>query len=514
MRLIELHVDAVLDPRHVDLLQAAFQQKGRPCTVKTTTVPASRCVRLRATCARWLLLAESRILSWMGRSVPPGSLPLASVHPSVTRGDAGLGDLLVHVQMPESVARPGFPSLRPFISVTFPKAWGSDLAGLREVCAKDEVTSVVIQVWQPGDVAPQVCDIKIKTMFTFALMHDVLMRKTMHMVADCALRMEQGLPLPAGFSPAADLAPIGQARASFELQGLLLLLLYTGSMAFRMVGKALSRAVGMRAQWQLQLSRSGWRQHGPANLTPLSNPAAHYRADPFVVSHGGRTVILAEEYPNVRQMGHIMALEVLPSGQILELGVCLQEPFHLSFPYVFKCDGQLYMCPESNEASQIRVYRCVEFPLHWELDTVIMEGVAACDTVLFERDGLWWMMTNMDSSGTNTDFCSELHLFWADHPLSKDWHAHPLNPVVCDGRHARNGGFLREGDRIYRVAQGHAYGVYGKSHTVYEITTLTQTAYVETLAHRNQPPHDTLGSHHLSSNGEWTVSDSLRLSRT
>lgn len=233
-----------------------------------------------------------------------------------------------------------------------------------------------------------------------------------------------------------------------------------------------------------------------------------------MVSHGGRTAILAEEYPNVRQMGHIMALEVLPSGQILELGVCLQEPFHLSFPYVFKCEGQLYMCPESNEASQIRVYRCVEFPLRWELDTVIMDGVAACDTVLFERDGLWWMMTNMDSSGTNTEFCSELHLFWADHPLSKNWHAHPLNPVVCDGRHARNGGFLREGDRIYRVAQGHAYGVYGKSHTVYEITTLTQTAYVETLAHRNQPPHDTLGSHHLSSNGEWTVSDSLRLSRT
>lgn len=392
MRLIELHVDAVLDPHHVDLLQAAFQQKGRACTVKTTTVPASRCVSLRATCARWLLLAESRILSWMGRSVPPGSLPLASVHPSVTRGDAGLGDLLVHVQMPESVARPEFPSLRPFISVTFPKAWGSDLAGLREVCAKDEVTSVVIQVWRPGDVVPQVCDIKIKTMFTFALMHDVLMRKTMHMVADCALRMEQGLPLPAGFSQAADLAPIGQARASFELQGLLLLLFYTGSMAFRMVGKALSRAVGMRAQWQLQLSRSGWRQHGPANLTPLSNPAAHYRADPFVVSHGGRTAILAEEYPNVRQMGHIMALEVLPSGQILELGVCLQEPFHLSFPYVFKCEGQLYMCPESNEASQIRVYRCVEFPLRWELDTVIMDGVAACDTVLFEDDqyGFQW----------------------------------------------------------------------------------------------------------------------------
>lgn len=515
MRSIEIHVDAVLDPRYVGVLRDALQQRGLGATVGVSAVKGSFSQRLRSTCARGLLSAESRILAWMGRGVPlRHRLPDAGKTAPTCRMPGGDADLLVHFQQPDGVARPTFPSRRPFIAVTFPRALGSDLVGLREVCEQAEVSHMVIEVWRAGDVVPQVCDFKTKTMFTFAMMHDVMMRKAVYLVADCAARLERNLPLPGSFvTSTGEVGPTQRHQAMFDLSGLLLVK-YCALMACRMAGKAMSRLTGVRAQWQLQLSRSGWRQHGPHDLKTLLNPVGHYRADPFVVSHEGRTIVFAEEFSNATQIGHIVALEVLPSGETVDLGRCIQETFHLSFPYVFKWEGQLYMCPESSESCQIRVYRCVEFPLRWELDTVIKDNVAACDTLLFERDGLWWMMTNLDSSGTDTEFCSELHLFWADHPLSTDWHAHPLNPVVCDGRHARNGGLLYEGDRIFRVAQGHAYGVYGKSHAVYEITTLNQTDYAESLSHRNPPPEGAVGSHHLSSDGEWTVSDSLRLIRS
>lgn len=514
MRSIEIHVDAVLDPRYVGVFREALQQRGLDTTVGVSTAPGSFGLRLRSAFARWLLSTECRILTWMGRGVPlRHRLPAAAKLVPACHEPVGKADLLVHVQPPGGMARPAVPPQQPFISVTFPLAPGSDLVGLAEVCSQAEVCQVVIEVWRAGEVVPLVCELKVKTMFTFAMMHDVVMRKSMHMVADCAARFEQKLPLPGCFIPSTEGAgSLKRHQGPLGLSGLLLLQ-YCGLMACRMAGKAMSRLTGVSAQWQLQLSRTGWRQHGPHDLKSLPNPVGHYRADPFVVSHDGRTMVFAEEFSNATQLGHIVALEVLPSGDTVDLGRCIQEPFHLSFPYVFKWEGQLYMCPEASESRQIRIYRCVEFPLRWTLDTVIKDGVAACDTVLFERDGLWWMMTNLDSSGTDTEFCSELHLFWADHPLSKDWHAHPLNPVVCDGRQARNGGLLYEGDRIFRVAQGHAYGVYGKSHAVYEITKINQTDYAETLSHRNLPPEGAIGSHHLSSNGEWAVSDSLRVIR-
>ena len=74
------------------------------------------------------------------------------------------------------------------------------------------------------------------------------------------------------------------------------------------------------------------------------------------------------------------------------------------------------MCPEARESGQIRIYRCAEFPLKWELQTVIMENVRAADTMLFERRGKWWMLTNLDESGAE-DHCSELYLFSSDRRL-------------------------------------------------------------------------------------------------
>ena len=73
------------------------------------------------------------------------------------------------------------------------------------------------------------------------------------------------------------------------------------------------------------------------------------------------------------------------------------------------------MCPESSESRDIRVYRCLEFPLKWTLAKVLMSGVNAVDTLIFERNGKWWMLTTLDSADTG-DCYSQLYLFHADSP--------------------------------------------------------------------------------------------------
>ncbi len=74
----------------------------------------------------------------------------------------------------------------------------------------------------------------------------------------------------------------------------------------------------------------------------------------------------------------------------------------MSFPFLFRYDGALYMCPESLESGEIRVYRCTDFPQRWTHVATLMTGVPAVDTMLFEHEGRWWMMTCLDLRGWTT----------------------------------------------------------------------------------------------------------------
>ena len=42
--------------------------------------------------------------------------------------------------------------------------------------------------------------------------------------------------------------------------------------------------------------------------------------------------------------------------------IVLDEPFHMSYPYVFKWQEDFYMIPESQEANSVRLYRALDFP--------------------------------------------------------------------------------------------------------------------------------------------------------
>ena len=211
--------------------------------------------------------------------------------------------------------------------------------------------------------------------------------------------------------------------------------------------------------------------------------------------------------------GHITAFE-LTDGTARELGTALKEDFHLSFPFLFEYDGALFMCPESREAGQIRIYECTEFPLQWRLRTVAMRNVVAADTMIFPKNGLWWMLTNISQTEPH-DCSSELYLFWSTNPLAEDWQPHPRNPVVNDPLSARNGGLLIDEREVVRVAQSPRIGSYGASARLFRITRLTPEEYAEEPVSNITPDFATgiHGSHHFHSNGRYSVWDSKQWER-
>ena len=245
-----------------------------------------------------------------------------------------------------------------------------------------------------------------------------------------------------------------------------------------------------------------WQSADLRQSTIIKNPARHYLADPVVWSENGRHVCFVEDFDYDTMKGTITGYELTTEGSI-PLGTLLEEPFHLSFPFIFQWDGQTWMCPDTHEAGEIRLYRPNSFPTGWRYSKTIMKGITATDTMLVEHEGRWWMLTNIDTS-TLDERCSELHLFHADRPDSERWTPHPGNPVIFNSEQARNGGLIKDGGKLYRVFQVHGFNQYGESMGVAEITLLTPSAYEENIIAAISPDlfPGCLGTHTLScSNG-------------
>src|SRR5438270_109201 len=81
----------------------------------------------------------------------------------------------------------------------------------------------------------------------------------------------------------------------------------------------------------------------------------------------------------------------------------------------------------SARAGSVELYRCVDFPLVWKRERVLMEGVRLVDATLYKTADRWWMFAN-SAAGESRMFDDELHLYHAER-LTGDWQPHAKNPV-------------------------------------------------------------------------------------
>lgn len=257
------------------------------------------------------------------------------------------------------------------------------------------------------------------------------------------------------------------------------LLSYVSKTAIHFALKVIRKLSGRGYRWGVAYQfTNNWDDVTLWRSRKIPNPGKRFLADPFLIKRNGKHYCFVEDYNYSIKRGCISVYEITEHGSA-ELGVALAESFHLSYPYLFECEGDLYMCPETHEKRDIRVYRCVEFPLKWELHKILINDVSAADTNIFWHDDKWWLMTNLSTSHID-DHSSELHIFHSLSPFSDDWIPHSRNPVVFDPLKARNGGLIRDETGIYRVYQRQGFDFYGEALGVSKISKLEPNDYSET----------------------------------
>ena len=157
-----------------------------------------------------------------------------------------------------------------------------------------------------------------------------------------------------------------------------------------------------------KLTEGGWnvavrkRTAGllPADLeTPFSlipNTWRTWEADPFVFEHDGRIYIFAELFDYFTRKGTI-GYTVLENGAWKRWKVVIDEPFHMSYPNVFRMGQDIFMVPETSADRSLRLYRAVSFPDQWEFVRVLAQDVQWVDTTFWQAAGKRFAITRDES---------------------------------------------------------------------------------------------------------------------
>jgi len=265
-------------------------------------------------------------------------------------------------------------------------------------------------------------------------------------------------------------------------------------------------------RWSVAFIKAPWRYAILRKGVQIKNPPKRFFADPFVITKDEKTICYVEDYCYKKKRACITAIEIIDNNKYLILDPVIEEPFHMSFPFLFEYQQELYMVPETSKSNSVRLYKCVEFPLKWEYQKDILRNVSVVDSMIFEFDGKWWLLCNM-AIGGKSDHSSTLMAFYSENPLSDDWTAHELNPLIFDSNIARNGGILDFNSSFpIRARQKQGFNLYGTGLTLAKINNLTPSSFSEEVIGQISPEFfkKIKGCHHIHSNGNYTVYDYLR----
>ena len=237
-------------------------------------------------------------------------------------------------------------------------------------------------------------------------------------------------------------------------------------------------------RWSIGL----YRGPSPLELAPVHpDPAftaesvgndAEFVADPFLLRRSGELLLFFEVWRRGTGQGDIGWAEWVgepgagAGGSGFRFGgIALDEPFHLSYPFVFEHEGEVYMIPEGRASREIRLYVARPFPSRFELRRVLVSGKRYADSSLLRWRGRFYLFTSPDNGS--------LELLHAD-SLEGPWRPHPRSPIVSrDTSAARPGGRPVVWERrIFRFAQCHR-PVYGTSVRAFEVTELSACCYAE-----------------------------------
>jgi len=227
-----------------------------------------------------------------------------------------------------------------------------------------------------------------------------------------------------------------------------------------------------------------------------------YQADPFLFIKDEK-LLLFYEYQKWDDPGCIAMIKTSDLRTWTEPQIVLKESFHLSFPYIFEDDGNIYMIPESQEHDSIRLYQANKDLTSFTFIRTLLNQERTNDihfnyndSHIYKKDDKYYLFTSYQK---NWMYYQEL--FITDDLLKGKFIKHPMSPICASNEFGRNGGSLIQfHDKLLRVTQD-CHKNYGDNISLMEITELDERNYKEQLFKHNVFPNNSIfvdGGHQLN----------------
>lgn len=215
-------------------------------------------------------------------------------------------------------------------------------------------------------------------------------------------------------------------------------------------------------------------------------------ADPFLFEYKGKLYLFYES-KGLYTPGVLMMTSTSDLAHWSKPVVVLEEPFHLSYPWVFEEEGKVYMIPETGQDGSIRLYEATDDSLSsFRLVKKLLEQpekieirMGYGDSSIYKKDGKYYLMTMLQYR----EPVNVLELYISD-KLEGPYTVHPCSPITISNKVGRDAGsWIEHQGKLLRVSQDCTHR-YGDNVHVSEITKLSPTEYEETILKEKILPAD------------------------
>lgn len=206
----------------------------------------------------------------------------------------------------------------------------------------------------------------------------------------------------------------------------------------------------------------------------IPDSADHFYADPFIVrSEKNLTEILFEDFSLDENFGNISLMTIDDDLKIIEKKIILDTGSHLSFPFVFKEGGRIYVFPESARNGRVSCYEFDQITRNLLFRGDIL-NMPLYDPSILKMEDKYWLMGSIFEDRK----IYKLHVFYSGDLLGP-YIPVSGNPVISGLDATRSaGGFIEVDGEIYRPTQN-CSNSYGESITINRINKIDETGYLE-----------------------------------
>lgn len=198
----------------------------------------------------------------------------------------------------------------------------------------------------------------------------------------------------------------------------------------------------------------------------VSGNQRYWIADPFLHSYKGKNYLFVEMYDRLRHKG-VIGVSQIVNGKCSAFKVCLELPYHLSYPLIFERDGEIYMLPECAESKRLTVFKSVRYPYRWEAAYDLAEGEYVDTTPIYnsKTKEVQYFTSEYDPIGGGND------------NLCLIYHGHDIRRVITS-KCVRSAGHIIKDNEMIRPAQDDT-DTYGCGLIFYRILDISPDNYQE-----------------------------------